>query len=102
MTRTDEIRSMLSFPLVQWPEEEIRNSSESETLLNSQLLFSQLYNKLIKSSLQKLAAVQMHISFSPPKSASAPESETAAFRKRTLEVWFLFDHKIMGDHVVQQ
>lgn len=93
---------MLSFPLVKWLEEEIRNSSNSGTLLNSQPLFSQLYNKVVKSSLQKLASVQMHMSFSPPKSASARESETAAFRSRTLEVWFLFHHKTMGDHVVQQ
>lgn len=87
---------------MKWPEEEIRNSSNSETLLNSQPLFSQLCNKVIKSSLQKLASVQMHMSFSPPKSASAPESETAAFGSRTLEIWFLFHHKIMGHHVVQQ
>lgn len=101
MTQTHEIHNTLSFPLVKWPEEEIRNSSKSEVLSNSQPLFSQLY-KVIKSSLQKLASVQMHISFSPLKSASAPELENAAFGSRTLEVWFLFHHKIMGDHAVQQ
>jgi len=43
----------------------------------------------------------MRISFPAPNPASAPESESAAFGKRTLEVFFLFHQEMSGDQAVQ-